>query len=341
MTMAGARDRRARRQRLRRTARSWRGWWRPATASSFPTRRRERARHLILLPTVDVVEADIHDPATLAALVRGADAVVNLVGILNETGRDTFARAHVDARAQRSSPPARPPAYAGSLHMSALNADPAGPSRYLRSKGEAEATRRLASGLAWTMFRPSVIFGRGDCVPQHVRAPRAPAAGDRARRARTRASSRCGSATSRTAFARALGRRRDDRRSATTSAGPKVYTLRELVRVDGRDRRVPCGRSFRSRRARRSCRPFALEHLPGKLMSRDNLASMTRDSVCDCPFPAGVRDRAGGARGAGAGVARARPEPQPFRRVPGARWALKREAPASEAPCASQSHCAR
>ena len=47
------------------------------------------------------------------------------------------------------------------VHMSALNADPAGPSRYLRSKGEAEAIV-AASGLDWTIFRPSVIFGRED-----------------------------------------------------------------------------------------------------------------------------------------------------------------------------------
>ena len=52
--------------------------------------------------------------------------------------------------------------------MSALNADPAGPSRYLRSKGEAEAIV-AASGLDWTIFRPSVIFGREDRVPQSVR----------------------------------------------------------------------------------------------------------------------------------------------------------------------------
>ena len=61
-----------------------------------PTRRRENARHLILLPTVDVVDADIHDTATLARLAAGASAVVNLVGILNETGAQTFARVHVE-----------------------------------------------------------------------------------------------------------------------------------------------------------------------------------------------------------------------------------------------------
>ncbi len=54
-----------------------------------PARSRERARHLIMLPTAEVVEADVHDPPTLARLVRGADAVVNLVGILNESAART------------------------------------------------------------------------------------------------------------------------------------------------------------------------------------------------------------------------------------------------------------
>jgi NADH dehydrogenase len=66
-----------------------------------PSRRRERAKHLITLPTVDVVEADVHDPAVLVRLFRGVDAVINLVGILHSRdvqfpySRD-FAEAHVE-----------------------------------------------------------------------------------------------------------------------------------------------------------------------------------------------------------------------------------------------------
>jgi NADH dehydrogenase len=61
-----------------------------------PTRSRDRARPLFPLPTCTIVEADIHDRAALGKLARGSDAVVNLVGILHEVGRETFARAHVD-----------------------------------------------------------------------------------------------------------------------------------------------------------------------------------------------------------------------------------------------------
>ena len=66
-----------------------------------PTRRRDNARPLILLPTVDVVETNVADAASLARLAAGADAVVNLVGILNEGGGATFARAHVEVTTQR------------------------------------------------------------------------------------------------------------------------------------------------------------------------------------------------------------------------------------------------
>ncbi|MGW8270358.1 MAG: NAD-dependent epimerase/dehydratase family protein, partial [Burkholderiales bacterium] len=72
-----------------------------------PARRRERAKHLILLPTVEVVETDVLAPGALERLVEGSDAVVNLVGVLhsrrgwpdergpNDYGPD-FARAHVE-----------------------------------------------------------------------------------------------------------------------------------------------------------------------------------------------------------------------------------------------------
>src|SRR6266567_2023992 len=125
-----------------------------------PTRSRERAKHLILLPTVEVIEADIHDPPTLSRLIRDADAVVDLVGILHEKGHGGFERVHVELP-RKLVAACRERGVPRLLHMSALNADPAGPSRYLRSKGEAEAIV-ASSSLAWTIFRPSVIFGRED-----------------------------------------------------------------------------------------------------------------------------------------------------------------------------------
>jgi len=115
----------------------------------------------LLPPNVVLREMDVFDPEALRQAFDGADAVINLVGILNEHGDNGrgFRRAHVDliklviaacqlAGVQRL------------LAMSALNAG-RGSSYYLKSRGEAEAAVK-ASGLKWTLFEPSVIFGIGD-----------------------------------------------------------------------------------------------------------------------------------------------------------------------------------
>jgi uncharacterized protein YbjT (DUF2867 family) len=247
-----------------------------------PTRQRERAKHLILLPTVDVVEVDIHDEAMLVRLAWRASVVVNLIGILNERHRGEFDRVHVELARKLVAACATAGA-SRLLHMSAQNADPKGPSRYLRTKGEAEAIV-AGSGLDWTIFRPSVIFGREDSflnlfaklermlpvVP--LGSPNArfqPVfVGDVAR-----------------AFDAVIG---DDtaHRQRYSLCGPKVYSLRELVayvgELTGHKRPIlPLGRGLSQLQAR------VLEWLPGPLMSRDNLASMERDNVCDgSPFAA-------------------------------------------------------
>jgi uncharacterized protein YbjT (DUF2867 family) len=246
-----------------------------------PTRRRDNARHLILLPTVEVHEANAADGETLARLADGADAVINLVGILNETGRETFADAHVGVT-RRCIAACEAAGVRRFIQMSALNADAHGPSAYQRSKGEAEAAI-VASKLDWTIFQPSVIFGREDAflnlfagLLRHL--PVMPLAGAGVRFQPVFVGDVA------EIFARALeldvtiGKR-------YPLCGPSVYTLRELVRLVGEIAEtprpiVPLGPALATLQA------LALEHLPGKLMSRDNLASMQRDSVCDCPFPA-------------------------------------------------------
>ena len=131
---------------------------------TVPTRHPERCRHLWVLPTVRVVEADIHAPGVLEGLLRGSDAAINLVGILNEPGRDGsgFRRAHVDLT-RRLLDACRVAGVDRIVQVSALGADAAdtSTSHYLRTKGEAEELLR-ASGVRWTIFQPSVIFGPGD-----------------------------------------------------------------------------------------------------------------------------------------------------------------------------------
>jgi uncharacterized protein YbjT (DUF2867 family) len=126
-----------------------------------PTRNRERVKPLLLLPTVDVIDADIHDTGQLAQLVRGMDAVINLVGVLHDArGERGFEQAHVELT-RKAIAACRAGGVRRYIHMSALGADVGGPSRYLSSKGAAEKLVR-ASSLHWTIFRPSVIFGRED-----------------------------------------------------------------------------------------------------------------------------------------------------------------------------------
>jgi NADH dehydrogenase len=245
-----------------------------------PTRYRERAKHLILLPTVDVVEADIHDPVALEQLAAATDAAMNLVGILNERRHGDFEHAHVELP-RKLVAACRAVRVPRLLHMSALNAGATAPSRYLRSKGEGEALV-ADSGLAWTIFQPSVIFGREDSFLNLFA---------RLERFLPVIALACSEARFQPvyvgdvadAFVRAVD---DDRthRMRYPLCGPKVYTLRELVayvgELTGYDRPIaPLGPALSKLQAR------VLELLPGKLMSRDNLASMELDSVCDCDFP--------------------------------------------------------
>jgi NADH dehydrogenase len=253
------------------------------------TRRRGNARELFLLPTVDVIQADVFDVAALTRVLQGADVLVNLVGILNESGRNTFDRAHVEL--------ARTAVAAGGsagvrrfLQMSALAAAPDAPSRYLRSKAAAEQIV-ADSGLAWTVFRPSVIFGREDhflnLFAQLGRLlPVIALAGATARFQPIWVGdvAQC--------FAQAVT---DD---ATTGqrydlCGPQAYTLHDLVAwtlaTAGTPRPIiPLSPALAGLQAR------VLELLPGKLLSRDNLASMRCDSVCGAPFPAvfGIKPQA-------------------------------------------------
>ena len=128
------------------------------------TRHRERHRNLLVLPTVEVINADVQDMQQLQQHLAGQDTVINLVGILNEK-RDNgkgFYHVHVEL-AQKVIEACQAQGVTRLLHMSALNADPAsGSSFYLRSKGEAEQRVHAAQGLTVTSFRPSVIFGPGD-----------------------------------------------------------------------------------------------------------------------------------------------------------------------------------
>ena len=240
------------------------------------TRVREHAQSLILLPTVLVVEVDARDVDALTRATHEADAVINLVGIRYETSKMRFEGIHVGIT-EAAIEACRRNGIRRLIHMSALNAGPDAPSAYLRSKGEAEA-RVAASGLDWTIFRPSVIFGPEDRFLNMF-----------ATIARLLPVIYLPGATARfqpvyvgdvaTAMAAAL----DDTSTFGQRyplCGPRVYTLRELVRLaaqlTGR-RRWIVGLPG----ALGKMQAWLLEHFPGKPLTRDNLLSMRVDSVSD------------------------------------------------------------
>lgn len=126
---------------------------------TVPTRHIKRAAHIAHLPLVSVVNADITDAGTLAQLVAGHDAVVNLVAILHGSA-DAFQAVHVDFPG-RLAQACEAAGVRRLVHVSALGASSTGPSLYQRSKAAGEIALQT-HGLDLTVLRPSVIFGAGD-----------------------------------------------------------------------------------------------------------------------------------------------------------------------------------
>ncbi|MBE7423618.1 MAG: complex I NDUFA9 subunit family protein [Zoogloeaceae bacterium] len=258
---------------------------------TVPTRHRERARHLLVLPTVEVVETDVHDEIRLASLVAGQDAVINLVGILHSRhglpyGPD-FARAHV-ALPRRIAAACRAAGVRRVLHVSALNADPEGPSQYLRSKGDGEAALREDGGdIDLTIFRPSVIFGPEDAflnlfaALQH-RFPLMPLGSPQAKFQPVYVEDVAQALVASLDCRDAVGR-------AFCCCGPRVYTLAELVRYVGEQIGKPRP-IIALPEALARLQAGLLELLPNPPMSVDNLDSMDVDSVCPGgePLPFGA-----------------------------------------------------
>ncbi|WP_144630981.1 complex I NDUFA9 subunit family protein [Bordetella genomosp. 13] len=249
-----------------------------------PTRRYANGRDLQVLPALTLIQADVHDDATLDRLMEQCAAVINLVGVLHgghgKPYGDAFSRAHVQlptriARACRRNGVGR------LLHMSAMGADPHGPSMYARSKGDGEiALKGELEGWdgGWTIFRPSIVFGPDDNFTNLFarlarRFPVLPMAGAGARIQPVYVSDVA------SAMANVLGKSEAWGR-AYELCGPQVHTMGDVARL--------CAMWSGHRRPVIDL-PMALgklqagffEMLPGTpLMSRDNLDSLTVDNVC-------------------------------------------------------------
>ena len=247
------------------------------------TRRRDTAKHLFLLPNVQVVECNVLDYQTLNSALKGADAVINLMGILHQGRRLSFNTMHHQLPAQLVKICADL-GITRLLHMSSLQAEKSAPSQYLQSKALGEmALAALKDKVNITIFKPSIIFGRGDAfinlfatliklLPVMLLVK--PNAKFQPIWVEDVAS----------CFVKSL-ENTDTYGQTYELAGPKVYTFRELVQQVMNTlniQRPIIGLSDKLSYAQ----AFMMELLPIKLMSRDNIRSMEIDSVSANPFPA-------------------------------------------------------
>lgn len=252
---------------------------------TVPSRRRERAKHLILLPTVDVVETDVARSGVLERLARGHDAVINLVGVLH--GPD-FANPHVELPLAIVSA-CRAAGVKRLIHVSALGASSEAPSAYQRSKGKGEQAVMDASDVDVTVFRPSVVFGPEDKFLNRFAmlarlSPVLALPCPDARFQPVYVGDVATAIVASLADAGAHARRYD-------LAGPREYRLKELVQrvceFIGRRRLIiglPESLSY--------VQAWVLEKLPGQLMSRDNVRSMKVPNTTRERFPFGIEPQA-------------------------------------------------
>lgn len=250
-------------------------------AIRVPTRNRQRARRLLVLPGLDLRQADVHDPATLRQLLHGCDTVVNLVGILNERGHDGsgFEHAHVEL-VEKIVDACEENRVRRFIQLSALKANAErGPSHYLRTKGRAEQVIKAAGGeIQYTILRPSVIFGpEDDFINRFARilklSPVLPLGQLNARFAPVYVEDVAAAVVAALATSHTFGRTYE-------LCGPEIYTLGEILDFIKRTLGIRRG-IIRLPLPLARVQAWIADYLiPGKPFSLDNLRSMTVASVC-------------------------------------------------------------
>lgn len=245
-----------------------------------PTRFPGRVGSLQALPTVEIVRANVHDDATLRRLLRGKDAVIQLIAILH--GRPSeFERAHVEFP-KRLADACAACGVRRVVHVSSLGAGENAPAAYQRTKAAGEAVLKQAP-LDLTILRPSVIFGEHDhflnlfATLQRI-FPVMPLAGADAKFQPVWVED----------VAQLIVQSLDDRSTIGQTiecTGPQVYTLRQLVAMAGLWSGHPrpiVGLPHAIGRLQAAM----LELLPGApLMSRDNVDAMKIDNVASGTLP--------------------------------------------------------
>ena len=247
---------------------------------SVPCRRPHRHRELLVHPNIRLLEANVTDPARLKSLCQNQQAVINLVGILNERRKGDFRRCHVDF-IKEVVESCSVSGIKRLLHVSALGADQAtGSSLYLRSKGEGENLLHTFGqrGLNVTSFQPSVVFGKDDdfinrfagilrfyigyfplACPDSKLAP--VYVGD---------------------LVAKIVNSIDDRATYGQRykvCGPEVFTLRQILELIITTLRLPV-RVMPLGKGMSRLQAVVLQNLPGKLFTMDNYRSLQTDNTC-------------------------------------------------------------
>jgi NADH dehydrogenase len=254
----------------------------------IPTRQKAHLENLKTNPFVEIVESESYTSEALIKWMKriGPEGIViNLAGILHDRqGKPygpKFKATHVDltktiVEAMKSTGLKR------YLHMSALGASEDGPSMYSRSKGEAENIVKN-SGLAWTIFRPSVIFGEKDqfinlFAKLQKFAPIMPLAGANVLFQPVNVNDVA------KAFVKSVDMTQTIHQ-VYDLGGPKTYTLSQIVQLAGK--KMGCQRRVIALPEWAGyLQAFLLEFAPGPtLMSRDNLASMRQNNILDAKTP--------------------------------------------------------
>lgn len=255
---------------------------------TIPCRRPHRLAALKVLSNIRLQEGNITDPEQLTKFCQGQHVVINLLGILNESGKNSFRKLHVDfvksiVQACQTHKIKR------LLHISALGANQAsGSSNYLRSKGEGENMVHTfgQKDLHVTSFQPSVIFGEDDSFINRFAgilklSPGIfPLACAESRFAPVYVDD----------LVALMADTIEDKSSWSKRyavCGPQSYTLKQIVEKIAQVSQARC-RVVALPDSLARMQAIILQNLPGKLFTMDNFRSLQTPSVCsqsDKPCP--------------------------------------------------------
>jgi NADH dehydrogenase len=249
--------------------------WRTRIAVRHPGRA-DRLKPLGDLGQIGAVRCDLRVPATVLAAMEGADAAVNLVGILDEKHGQRFADIQAKGAGTAAAAAARAGVHAF-VHVSAIGADPASPSAYGRTKAEGEAAVRAAFPAA-AIVRPSLVFGAEDGFTNRFASvmamgPAIPVVAPATRFQPVYVGD----------VADAILAAMDRPGETFELGGPDVRTMKELMadiaKSAGQDKPLVVVPDFAARAM------AAFGSLPGAPLTRDQYLMLQRDNVADPAMP--------------------------------------------------------